>query len=62
MNLKIDKDKCIGCGQCVSLCENVFDFDDDNLAKVIENPVSEENIEEANTALESCPTGAIEEG
>ena len=30
MNLKVNKDKCIGCGQCVSLCEEVFDFDDDN--------------------------------
>ena len=39
----------------------VFDFDDDNLAKVIETPVAEEHKEEANTALESCPTGAIEE-
>ena len=58
MELKI---KCIGCGQCVSLCEDVFDFDDDNLAKVIETPVAEEHEEESNTALESCPTGAIEE-
>ena len=38
-----------------------FDFDDDNLAKVIETPVAEEHEEESNTALESCPTGAIEE-
>lgn len=61
MNLKVNKDKCIGCGQCVSLCEGVFDFDDDNLAKVKENPVPEDIEEEANTAIESCPTGAIEE-
>ncbi len=61
MNLKVNKEKCIGCGQCVSLCEEVFDFDDDNLAKVKENPVPEDIEEEANTALESCPTGAIEE-
>ena len=59
--VKINKDKCIGCGRCVSLCEDVFDFDDDNLAKVIETPVAEEHEEESNTALESCPTGAIEE-
>ena len=59
MKLKINKDKCIGCGQCVSLCEDVFDFDDDNLAKVIETPVAEEHEEESNTALESCPTDPI---
>ena len=62
MNLKVNKDKCIGCGQCVSITDQkVFDFDDDNLAKVIESPVTPENEEAANDAMESCPTGAIEE-
>ena len=61
MKLKVNKDKCIGCGQCVSLCENVFDFDDDNLAKVVESPVSNENEKAATEAMENCPTGAIEE-
>lgn len=61
MKLKVNKDKCIGCGQCVSLCEEVFDFDDDNLAKVIASPVPDNSTEEASTAKESCPTGAIEE-
>ena len=62
MNLKVNKDKCIGCGQCIGITdEKVFQFDDDNLAKVIETPVSEENKEDATIAMESCPTGAIEE-
>lgn len=61
MNLKVNKDKCIGCGQCVSICDEVFDFDDDNLAKVIKKPVPEELTEEAESAKDNCPTGAIEE-
>ncbi len=62
MKLKVNKEKCIGCGQCVSITDQkVFDFDDDNLAKVIESPVTPENEEAANDAMESCPTGAIEE-
>lgn len=61
MNLKVDKDKCISCGMCVSTCEEVFEFDDDNQAKVIQKPVSEKNEESASAAMESCPTGAIEE-
>ena len=62
MELKVNKDKCIGCGQCISITdEKVFEFDDDNLAKAIESPVSEENEEDAKVAMESCPTGAIEE-
>ena len=28
--LKVNKDKCIGCGMCVSMCEEVYTFDDDN--------------------------------
>ena len=61
MELKVDKDKCISCGMCVSTCENVFTFDEDNQAKVIESPVSQDNEEKATEAMENCPTGAIEE-
>lgn len=60
MNLKVDKDKCIGCGQCVMLTdEKVFNFNDDNQAEVIQNPVKEEDKEMAIEAMNSCPTGAI---
>ena len=59
MKLKINKDKCIGCGQCVSLCEDVFDFDDDNLAYVKNQP-NNENENLAIEAMENCPTNAIE--
>lgn len=62
MNFKVNKDKCIGCGQCVSTTdEKVFTFDDDNLAKVVMSPVEEEYTDLATTAMENCPTGAIEE-
>lgn len=61
MELKVNKDKCIGCGMCVSTLEEVFEFDDDNQAKVVQTPVKEENEEMASTAMEGCPTSAIEE-
>ena len=61
MKLKVNKDKCIGCGQCVSICDSVFDFDDDNLAKVIVDTIPEDNEEDSTAAKESCSTGAIEE-
>lgn len=56
---KVDKEKCIGCGACVGTCDNVFDFDDDNLAYVKNQPNNEdENL--AIEAMENCPTNAIE--
>ncbi len=61
MKLKVNKDKCIGCGFCVGTCESVFEFDDDNQAKVVKEPIPDEFKEEATTAKKGCPTGAIEE-
>lgn len=63
MELKINKDKCIGCGMCVSTLDEVFDFDDDGQAKVIQSPIKEENEDTAKELAgdNGCPTGAIEE-
>lgn len=61
MKLKVDKEKCIGCGMCVSICDSVFDFDDDGKAKVITDEINEDCVSEANTAKEGCPGEAIEE-
>ena len=63
MELRVNKDKCIGCGMCVSTLEDVFDFDDDGQANVIQSPISEENEEKATELAgdNGCPTGAIEE-
>lgn len=61
MKLTVDKEKCIGCGNCVRICEDVFDFDDDGQAQVVESPISDDNTEDATEAMESCPTQAISE-
>lgn len=62
MKLKVNQEKCIGCGQCVSLTdEKVFNFNDEGLAESIVSEVPEDQIEAAKTAKENCPTEAIEE-
>lgn len=55
MKVKIDKEKCIGCGACVSICGEVFEMKGDKA-----------NVKKANTdkkcakeAEESCPVRAI---
>ena len=61
MKLKVDKDICIGCGACQAIAPDVFEIDDDGLAKTIVDEVPEDNSEDAIDAKEGCPVSAIEE-
>lgn len=60
MKVKVNKDKCIGCGMCVGLCSEVFDFDDDGLAKATNENINDQNKNEVEEAVKSCPVSAIE--
>lgn len=53
----IDKDKCIGCGLCVSICSGNFVMDDNNKAEPIEKKIEE--IGCVKDAEENCPVNAI---
>ena len=59
--LKVNKDLCIGCGACQAVCPEVFEIEDDGLATVIVEEISEELKEDVLDAKEGCPTDAIEE-
>lgn len=61
MKIKVDQEKCIGCGSCVGISPDVFEFNDDGLANCVENEIPEELVEEAADAQNSCPVGAIED-
>lgn len=56
--INVIKENCIGCGACVAIDPEHFEFDDDGKSSVI----TQENIESTNVlnAIESCPTSAIE--
>lgn len=53
---KIDQEKCIGCGTCVSLCPAVFELKDGK-AQVVHPDKCDEC--DCQVAVNSCPTGAI---
>ena len=55
--LKVLTENCIGCGACVGIDPEHFDFNDDGLSHVI----SEENLEseDLQNAIESCPVSII---
>lgn len=53
--VKVDKGKCIGCGLCTNICEEVFELGDDQKAHV----KSQEDVPCVKEAISSCPVGAI---
>ena len=55
MKIEVNKDLCIGCGSCVSIDPETFEFNDDGLAEVKTNEISEG----AREAAEACPVEAI---
>lgn len=59
MKAKIDRDGCIGCQLCPSICPEVFQMADDGLAEVITEDVPSEAEGTAKEAQESCPVSVI---
>ncbi|MEG0855991.1 MAG: ferredoxin [Terrisporobacter sp.] len=59
MKAVVDRDTCIGCGVCPSVCPAVFEMDDEGLSHVIATPVPAEAEAEAKDAADSCPVDAI---
>lgn len=59
MKAVVDKDLCIGCGLCPSICPEVFSMDDDGLAVAIDEELDENIVDSAKEAEDSCPVDAI---
>lgn len=59
MKALIDRDGCIACGLCPSICPEVFRMADDGLAEVYIDEVPTDVEETAKEAEESCPVSVI---
>ena len=59
MKAKILDNLCIGCGACVALVPDEFDFSDEGYAIAKNEEVKEENKDLVLEAKDNCPTGAI---
>lgn len=53
--VKVNKETCIGCGLCVSICPEIFEINDDGKAKV----KSQKKSPKLKEAIENCPVNAI---
>lgn len=59
MKVKINKNKCLGCGLCMSLCPEVFILKNGK-SQVKEKADLEKNKEKIKEAADNCPVQAIE--
>mgnify|MGYP001589287530 CR=1 FL=1 len=55
--VSVDKEKCIGCGACVSVCEDVFDMVDGKA--VVKKGKENVKLPCVKDAVETCPVEAI---
>lgn len=59
MKASIDRDGCIACGLCASICPEVFRMADDGPAEVYVEEVPKDVEDTAKEAEESCPVSVI---
>ncbi|MBC8450821.1 ferredoxin [bacterium] len=59
MKVSVDRDTCIGCGVCPSICPSVFEMDGDRSSTKVDI-VPEGDEDAAREGAESCPVEAIE--
>lgn len=53
--IKVNQDKCIGCGMCAGLCPEIFVINANSKAEAVSQTVNDC----AKSAAENCPVGAI---
>lgn len=57
MKIKLDREKCIGCGTCQAVCPKFFEMKEDGKSFVL---IAEtDKLECAESAAEACPAQCI---
>ena len=55
MTIKVDQEKCIGCGACQTICPQIFALNEQGKSEVI----SQQETDCVKEAEQACPAGAI---
>jgi ferredoxin len=59
MRAIVDADECTACGLCEDTCPAVFELGDEDVAKVLTDPVPPDDEEDCRQAADECPADAI---
>lgn len=59
MKADVDRETCIGCGLCNSICPQVFEMTDEGIAKATEEELTDDLVACAKDAADQCPVSAI---
>ncbi|KPJ57348.1 hypothetical protein AMJ49_02020 [Parcubacteria bacterium DG_74_2] len=58
--VKVNKEKCIGCGFCIGVCPEIFELGEEGKSQVKKEVDLEKNKKCIKESKEGCPVGAIE--
>ena len=58
--VKVNSEKCIGCGSCVSVCGEVFELDDKTHKAKVKSGQGNADNDCVKQAKDFCPVAAIE--
>lgn len=59
MAIVVQRDACVGAGQCALVAPDVFDQDDDGIVMLLQADPSGTDLEAATKAVRLCPARAI---
>jgi ferredoxin len=63
--IKLEREKCIGCGSCAAICAKCFELSDDGKSHIINSVKQDveelevEKLECSEAAAEACPAQCI---
>lgn len=59
MTVVVNRDACVGAGQCALVAPDVFDQDDDGIVMLLQENPEGSDLEAATKAVRLCPARAI---
>jgi ferredoxin len=59
LEIRVDREECIGAQSCVRWAPQVFRIDDEGLAEVLPAGVASSPLEDILKAASDCPTNAV---